>query len=340
VRIVHAANFSQFKYGANYYFTDDKISNGLIRNGHYVYNFSCRDVARSENWFKTKNLGAGRANKKLIETCINVKPDLLLLGHSENITAETLEKIKSNTPEIKIALWYVDPLFHLDHLDHIVARLPYINVLFATTSGELLKNFKTKSNAISYLPNISDVSVEPNKNFEKETLEIDFIFCGRDYKEPDRQLFLKTLQLNLSSCKTKFCGCLGEKGAFGSDYVELLGASSMGLNYSRRNDVYLYSSDRIVQLSGNGILTFCPRVPGFDLLYTDDEIVYFDDLDDLTQKILLYKSDHRSRRTMAMNGWKKTHTSFNTTRVTKFMLELIFEQPLSEEYEWKREIFY
>ncbi len=59
----------------------------------------------------------------------------------------------------------------------------------------------------------------------------------------------------------------------------------MGLNYSRRNDVTLYSSDRIVQLTGNGLLTFSPRIPGFEKLYTEQEVVYFDDQFDLAKKI-------------------------------------------------------
>lgn len=58
----------------------------------------------------------------------------------------------------------------------------------------------------------------------------------------------------------------------------------MGLNYSRKNDVTLYSSDRIVQLTGNGLLTFSPRIPGFDQLYTEQEVVYFDDQFDLAEK--------------------------------------------------------
>lgn len=337
MKIVHAANFSVFKYGANYYFTDDKISNGLIRNGHYVYNFSCRDVARSENWFKTKSLGKGKANQRLIETCKNIRPDLLLLGHSENIDYQTLCKIREILPSIKIAMWFVDPLWMEHHRENIFAKLPILDVFFATTSGELLKDFKCTTNRVSYFPNMCDPAVESHQNFTKDTLEYDFMFCGRDYKEPERQAFLINLLQKVSPLSHKFCGCMGYKGLFGSDYYNLLASSAMSMSYNRRNDVELYMSDRIVQLTGNGVLTFSPLVPKMEILYTKDEVVYFDTFDELVEQIKRFHSDDALRKKVAKNGWAKSQTSFNNTRVTKYMLEMIMNETLSENYEWKDE---
>ena len=45
--IVHASSFTVGAKGAFQHNTAIKISNGLIRNGHLVLNFSQRDVARS-----------------------------------------------------------------------------------------------------------------------------------------------------------------------------------------------------------------------------------------------------------------------------------------------------
>lgn len=339
MRIVHAANFSVFKYGANYYFTDDKISNGLIRNGHYVYNFSYRDVARSENWLKTKSLGKKKANLKLIETCQNVKPELLLLGHTEIIEPQTLSHIKELIPSIKIAMWFVDPLWMEHHHENIIAKLPFLDCFFATTSGALLKEFKRPNTTVAYLPNMCDPSVETHQNFTKIALEYDFAFCGRDYKEPERQAFLVNLHQKVSSLSSRFCGCLDYKPLFGSDYYDLLSNTAMSMSYNRRNDVELYMSDRIVQLTGNGILTFSPRIPKMELLYSKDEVVYFDTLEDLSEKIQSFHKDTKKRQHIAQKGWEKTQHSFNNTRITKYMMETIFNQPLSENYEWKDERF-
>ena len=65
----------------DYYSGNHKISNGLIRNGHNVYDFSYRDIARKEALLKIKSLGITKMNQRLIETVSAVQPDLLLLGH-------------------------------------------------------------------------------------------------------------------------------------------------------------------------------------------------------------------------------------------------------------------
>jgi len=56
LKIVHCANFSESKYGAVYYAIDRKISNGLIRNGHFVYDFSYRKSRKTPLSLKVKNL--------------------------------------------------------------------------------------------------------------------------------------------------------------------------------------------------------------------------------------------------------------------------------------------
>lgn len=49
-KIVHCANFSESKNGDVFYAIDRIISNGLIRNNHFVYNFSYREVSKSLNF--------------------------------------------------------------------------------------------------------------------------------------------------------------------------------------------------------------------------------------------------------------------------------------------------
>ena len=45
MRILHASNHSLRKYGLTYYSVDRKLSLGLQRNGHFVYDFidRCRE---------------------------------------------------------------------------------------------------------------------------------------------------------------------------------------------------------------------------------------------------------------------------------------------------------
>jgi len=83
---------------------------GLCQAGHYVYPFSINDRARA-NIFGSKNFGRGFANKRLLACYKNVEPDLLLLGHAQYIKPDTLSLLRQLHPQMKIALWYVDPVY-------------------------------------------------------------------------------------------------------------------------------------------------------------------------------------------------------------------------------------
>lgn len=340
MRILHVANFSTHKYGADLYATDRKISAGLIRNGHFVYDFSYRDVCRNESFFRTTKLGTAKVNEKLLQACDTIVPHVLLLGHSELIDGFTLHKIKKKYPSIRIGLWYVDALFHKEKTTHLFERLESIDVIFATTGGAYLEEFRTDSTCSAFIPNMVDPAIENMKAFVSPAYDYDFVFCGRDSHDPERQSFMERLQQETSSyLRCAFRGCLGHSPVTGYDYLDFLSRSKMGLNISRRNDIPLYSSDRLVQLLGNGLLTFCPQVPGMLNLFNGDELIYFEEYEELLEKISWFHSHPDKSRKIAESGWNRVHRSYNNKRITKFMLELLFELPFTSDYEWKEELY-
>ena len=340
MRILHVANFNTRKYGTDLYSTDRKISAGLIRNGHFVYDFSYRDICRNESLFNTTKLGSRPVNKRLPEACSQINPHLLLLGHSELITTETLKNIRKLHPAMKIGLWYVDALFHREKTKHLFERLKYIDILFATTSGKYLREYATGTTKAAFIPNMVDPAVETYTAFCNTDYDYDFIFCGRDSSDSERSTFIKQLQEGTSqTMRSAFFGCLGNKPVTGHNYLALLSRSKMALNISRRNDVRLYSSDRIAQLTGNGLLTFCPRIPGIKLLYKEDELVYFSTLEELLTLVRHSHTHPNEAKKIAKNGWNRAHGSFNSTRITAYMIERLFDRPLSSDYEWQDEFY-
>ena len=66
MKILHIANFSIFKNDAVFYSTDKKISNGLIRNGHLVSDFSYRDISKINRVLGLKKIGINKMIKSLI----------------------------------------------------------------------------------------------------------------------------------------------------------------------------------------------------------------------------------------------------------------------------------
>jgi hypothetical protein len=325
MKIVHVASYNYLKDGQTYYATDYKIHQGLVRNGHFVYPFSYRDTARCANIFGSKKWGVGKTNKRLIDTCRNIRPDLLLMAHAELISAETLKEIRKILPGIKIAMWFVDALFNERNVINIKGKLDSLDALFVTTGGEWLEQFENGRTKVAFFPNLVDPSIDVYKNFENSSLPIDFLFCGTDYKDPERQQFLGSLQERLSGINARFAGCLGFPRVFGDEYMQLISRSRMGLNYSRRNDVTLYSSDRIAHLTGNGVLTFTPRIPGYEELYGEDEVVYFDGLDELVDKVMYYHLHPQEGALIARKGWEQAQNNFGSDKITLYMMDSIFK---------------
>ena len=62
----------------------------------------------------------------------------------------------------------------------------------------------------------------------------------------------------------------------------------MGLNLSRGKPIKYYSSDRIAQLLGNGLLTFIHKDTMFQDFLKKNEVIFYENIDDLNYKINKY----------------------------------------------------
>jgi glycosyltransferase involved in cell wall biosynthesis len=102
-RVLHISNFDE---RSNYRLANiniaNKISHGFIKNNIQVFNFSDR-------YYQTKNNFIS-IDSKILEIVKNIRPELLLLGHTNSINLETLEIVKKVSPETKISFWYEDSI--------------------------------------------------------------------------------------------------------------------------------------------------------------------------------------------------------------------------------------
>ena len=144
MRILHVANFSWFagkrkRAGAlgRYYAMDRKITNGLIRNGHSVWDFSYRDIARHILRVQIgKRRGVRAMNDYLLALATKIVPDVILLGHCELVTPYTLQRFREQLPHCAIGQWWVDPFTSSDRLKLLQAKQPYLDAFFATSSPD------------------------------------------------------------------------------------------------------------------------------------------------------------------------------------------------------------
>ena len=336
MRVVHVGNQSLRRYGAVYYAVERKLSNGFVRDGDFVYDLSDRDTARMESLLRSKRFGRKKLNQVLLKTVDNLRPDLLLLGHTELFAESTLDEARKLSPGMRIAQWNVDPIWGEAVDVHLRQRLPHVDAFFCTTAGDWMDPWRNLGAKVHYLPNPVDPSVEILRNDEKDDLPLDLLYCGHDYKDESRQAFLRQLKSSAETQKIAFrhCGCLGADSVFGHRYIETLAESRMGLNFSRSNKMPYYSSDRIGQLTGNGLLTLTQETPGLRELFAGDEMVFFDTIEELLEHVAYFRVNDAEAREIARRGRERAHRSYNSQRVARFIKEVAFGQALSDEYEW------
>jgi len=108
----------------------------------------------------------------------------------------------------------------------------------------------------------------------------------------------------------------------------------MGLNLSRGKAVKYYSSDRIAQLMGNGLLTFVDEKTHYSDFFSNKELVTYRNLDDLSYLLQKYKKDKKQRNLIAKNGKTKYMKYFNSNLVSKYIIERTMGDIISKNYLW------
>ena len=96
----------------------------------------------------------------------------------------------------------------------------------------------------------------------------------------------------------------------------------MGLNLSRGKPTKYYSSNRIASLMGNGLLTFVDKNVQLSDFFNKNEIVFYESINDLSDKIKFYSKNSSLRKQIAKNGKKKYFKLFNEKKITKYFINI------------------
>ena len=345
LRILHITNFNERHNGRLFFNTGRRINNGFIRLGNSVLEFSDRDIQKHYKSYRDIS-GAKSLNKKLKITCYNYKPDLIVLGHADLISSEMLGELKDDYPNLKIAQWFLDPLnkFGPDYLknkNRILDKLKYIDANFLTTSPDVLK-FLPKNIKNYYIPNPSDTSFETLKNYQNNcTNDVFFALSHgvhrgslKNRTNDDREKFIKDLIEKSKNIKFDLYGINKVQPIWADLYFKTISNSKMGLNLSRGSPIKYYSSDRITQITGNGLVTLIDEKIGYQDFFDDDEMIFYKNIDDLSNKILKISRDEKLRKRIAKKGRDKYLKYFNSNKVADFIINKTFELNNKKKYLW------
>ncbi len=342
MKIIHVGQFHLLKAkGAYIHSVAPKLSNGMIRNGHRVFDFSDRDMARAGGLWQARKLGVGHANRLLAAWCADIRPDLLVLGHADVILPATIAAIRREHPGLRVVQWSVDSLFEPDNVARINAKREVVDATLVSSHGPLLEGLKLPGKITGFMPSPVDASVETGASHERFDLAYD-LFCaaGPSYR---RRIGRETVTADelLSRVKQaipKIRCCLGMiHGAphlKGHAYQDALAESAIGINLSRRNDVPLYSSDRLAHLAGNGLAVLIDRANGYDALFGDDEFCFFATIGEMIEKLRWLIGNPAERAAIATAGRARYLALFNERVVAKYLVDAAFGAVDPADYEW------
>ena len=348
LRILHVTNFNERHDGRLFFNTGRRINNGLIRLGHSILEFSDRDI---QKYYKnyTDLSGSKNLNNKLKKTCYNFKPDLIIFGHADLVSPDTLGELKDDYPNLKMSQWFLDPLNKkgpdfIRNKNRILDKSDFMEANFLTTSPDVL-NFLSNKTRNYFIPNPSDSSFETLRNYNRNcNMDVFFALSHGVHrgtlklgKFDDRALFVRKLIDKTKNVKFDVYGIDKVQPIWADHYFKTISNSKMGLNLSRGEPIKYYSSDRITQIIGNGLVTLIDEKTGYQDFFEKDEMVFYKNLSDLSEKISKISQDEKLRKKIGKKGRNKYLKYFNSTLVADFIIKKTFEVKSKNKHLWHNE---
>ena len=334
LRILNIYNMGQKSNHRIYHISiGKKITNGFIRNKNDVLEISDRDFIRQNRKLNFENVN-DKFQEYLLETFKNYNPNLIIFGHSENININTLDEFRNMNKNLIISQWNEDPMMSnlLDtknNMEKINKFKSVVDHTFVTTDINVLRknNLKIKNLHFLFIPvdrNIECFDVYNLKPYND-------IFYAMSHgvnratlkkgKTDFRANFLNNLIKKLDNINYDFYGMNNKEPIWGNNFFQAIKNSKMGLNLSRGTPTKYYSSNRIATLMGNGLLTLIDKKTEFGDIFKSNEIVLYENINDLRDKIQFYKKNDTLRKKIAKNGQSRYFKLFNETTVSKYIIE-------------------
>ena len=273
--------------------------------------------------------------KYLIETFKNYNPDFIFFGHSKNIDVNTLDTFRTINKNIIISQWNEDPV--MPSLNYSKVNISNINLYsnlvdhnFITTHPSVIKNKVYNKDNFHFFFVPVDKNIERFEVYNLRPKKDLFYAMShgvnrailKDGVEDDRIIFLDKLVKKIPNIKYDFYGFENRQPIWGDEFNNALINSKMGLNLSRGKPTKYYSSNRIASIMGNGLLTFVDSKISMQDFFGNNDLIFYNNINDLADKIKFYSKNNNLRKKIARNGQKKYFKLFNVNRITKYIIDI------------------
>ena len=155
-------------------------------------------------------------------------------------------------------------------------------------------------------------------------------------KYDERAIFINKLIEQTNNIKFDVYGLNKVQPIWADHYFKSISNAKMGLNLSRGKPIKYYSSDRLTQIIGNGLVTLIDEKTQYSDFFNNNEMVFYKNTSDLSEKIIKISNDEKLRVKIGKNGKKKYLKFFNSELVAKFIIEKTFEDKSKNFYLWEQ----
>jgi glycosyltransferase involved in cell wall biosynthesis len=341
-KILHIANFDEKNnFRLNNINLATKISNGFIKDKFQTINFSDR--------FFLKHNTFSKIDDKVENIIKNLKPNLLLLGHTNSLKTETLKNIKDKFTDIKIAFWYEDSINRVGpdfdkNKKFIEKYKDYVDQYFITTDKNNI-HASIPKNKLNFIP-VPCSYVSENLNlYQTSNHEFDIFYAVshgvnrgtlKKNKTDERYNFLKLLMSRSDDLTYNIFGFNNNQPVWGDQFIKEISKCKFALNLSRGQPIKYYSSNRISSLVANGIPTLIDKKVKFNDFFSNKEMIFYNDIYDLIDKVNFYKKNERKRIQIGINGKNRYFKIFNNRIVADYIASKTLGTKPLYDYIWDK----
>ncbi len=326
IKILHIANFDEKNdFRLSNINLATKISNGFVKEKISITNFSDRFFSQ-QNTFSN-------IDSKIINIIKNLKPRLILLGHTNSIRTETLQNIKDEFSDIKIAFWYEDSINkkgpdYIKNKNFLEKYKNYVDQYFVTTDKNSIET-SIPNKKLNFIPVPASNLSENLTLYKTKNHEFDIFYAVshgvnrgilKKNKIDERFNFLKSLINKSNNLTYNIFGFNNIQPIWGDELITEISKCRFALNLSRGEPIKYYSSNRIATLVANGIPTLIDEKIKYSDFFSNNEMIFYKNIYDLIDKVNFYKKNERKRIQIGFNGKVKYFKIFNNKIVADYIL--------------------
>lgn len=263
-----------------------------------------------------------RSGEQFVEAIIEWQPDVLvynLIDMAEN--EGWRNRLRTNLPNTKIVFWYTD--CRTEQTGQIQVDLSKTVDLFLT-SNDGNKEFHKK--CFGMVPGWLPQAAEPlEKPVIQDNAKYEFLFIGGKFNRGGFEERMKIVdELEREHDLKVFNGRTPEERAkIYNAMPALYGSAVFNLDISHFWDIPKYTSNRYWVIPAYFGFALTKRFPDHEMLIPETHHVYWDTIEELTDKMNYYRVHEDERQAMIQKGWEyaKEHHTYEH-RIRK-MLEML-----------------